>query len=188
MIIALTGTIGTGKTTAAKIFQENGCEIINVDALGHKLLQDPEILQKILAEFGSDIMDRQLQIDREKLSEIVFNDEAKLKILNKMIHPKLKAALDKTLYEIRQSSQIFILDVALFEELELQHKVDKVLLLKSDLENIYKRLNPKYTKRQVLTIINNQKQPVNADFIIENNGPEEILKEKIRKILEEIKQ
>ena len=105
-----------------------------------------------------------------------------------MIHPKLKAALDKTLYEIRQSSQIFILDVALFEELELQHKVDKVLLLKSDLENIYKRLNPKYTKRQVLTIINNQKQPVNADFIIENNGPEEILKEKIRKILEEIKQ
>ncbi len=186
MIIAITGQIGNGKTTTAKYFEELGCNIVNVDAIGHELLKSKEIRDKIVAEFGSDILDRTLHVDREKLSERVFDDEEKLRRLNGIIHPILIKELDRLLSELRKNLKINVLDVALLVELELENKVDKIILVRADLEKMYNRLIPKYTKKQVLNIINNQKRIEKADYEIDNNGTLEGLKNKVNMIFEDI--
>ena len=80
MILGITGSIGSGKTTAAKIFGKYHFNRIDADEIGHKLLKsDKKIKNKILKEFGSEIFDANKNIDREKLGNLVFSNSNELK-------------------------------------------------------------------------------------------------------------
>ncbi len=183
MIIAITGYIGSGKTTAAAVFKESGFEVINVDSLGHEILKSPQVRERIRAEFGLAILNRELEIDRKKLSKVVFNDTEKLKVLNKIVHPDLKAAIYKLL---KDSNKKIVVDVALFNELNLSPAVQKIILITADIVNIYERLKSRYEKREILTIMNSQSLPRSPDYIVENNGSIEDLHKRIRQIISEL--
>jgi len=180
MIIAITGYIGAGKTTTAGFFKGQGFHVINVDELGHELIDEPEIREKLKAEFGVKVMGRDLNVDRGKLSDLVFNDVGRLMTLNRIVHPFLKQLINK---KIRDSSQNIVLDVALFRELNLDDVVQHVILIQADVTKVYDRLSSRYTKRQIINIMNNQKITQKADFIIENNGTIEELKKRVMEII-----
>ena len=80
MIIGITGTFGSGKTTVADMFRKHGFKVINVDRLYHGIYNKNRILKnKIKKEFRT--------LNRNQLKKIVFNDSTKLKRLNKLAHP-----------------------------------------------------------------------------------------------------
>lgn len=186
MIVGITGYIGSGKTTIAKCFEQGGFTILDVDAISHELLRDQEIRTKLIATFGESILDRKLQIDRGKLSEIVFNNPEKLHRLNNIIHHKLRDVILETLKTMKKKHNRIIIDVALMDELKLLGYIDKLISIKTSLELIYQRLASRYTQREVLNVLNNQKMPLKADIVIENNGTLEELEQKVQQIINEL--
>jgi dephospho-CoA kinase len=179
MIIAITGYIGTGKTTAAAIFREKGWYVVNADEMGHAVLRDREIRDKLLAKFGSDIADRSMEIDREKLGKAVFSNDGNLQFLNSIAHPIMIAEL-RTFAGTKDK---LVIDVALYERLHIDKIADKAILVKSDVDRIFERLKNRFTQEQVIRIMNSQEQPKNPDYIIENNGTIEQFREKIERLI-----
>lgn len=187
MIIGITGHIGSGKTTIVQWFEQAGYTKLDVDAISHELLKDQEIRTKITAAFGEGILDRKLQVDRKKLSSIVFNNPQQLHRLNNIVHQKLRQSILDVLKDMKKKHDKIIMDVALLEELRLVSYVDKIILVKANLEVLYRRLAPRYTQREVLTAINNQKIPSHTDIILENNGSLEDLEQKMQKVISDLR-
>ncbi len=184
MIAAITGYIGSGKTTAAKIFESEGFTIINADKIAHRLLNSKTVRDKITTAFGMDILTRKLEIDREKLGKTVFNDETRLRILDSIIHPPLEIALKN---EINETHGNIVIDIALLSELHLKDLCEIVILIKSDILQVYEKLRDRYSKREILKIMNAQKIVSDADYIIINNSTVEELRKKVIRVCNEIK-
>ncbi len=171
MIIGITGTIGVGKSTTAQYFQKHGFVVIDCDALGHEILEkDSEVQQKLIGKYGQEIIGRNLKIDREKLAEIVFNQQQNIDELNLIIRPKLQQKVFALLAEYQQKHQQIVIEAAILKELELEDKVDTIIIIKAELDQIYQRLQRKYTQKQIVNIMNKQLLPKKYDFMINNKG------------------
>jgi len=180
MKVAITGYIGAGKTTTCHILNQLGYSIIEADLVGHELLEQEDIAEQIRAEFGIKVLDRGLKVDREKLSSLVFANDEMLAKLNLIVHPALKERLGVMLQE---ASGKVAVDAALYLELGLERMTDKSILVSTDIEIVYDRLNPMYTKQEILNVMNSQKLISKPDFTIDNNGSLEQLKSRIDQIL-----
>ena len=87
MIIGITGSFGSGKTTVAKMFVRLGAYAIDADKVYHSLIrQGEDCYKKIVSHFGKDILGKTGEIDRKKLGNIVFKEKSKLKLLDNLVH------------------------------------------------------------------------------------------------------
>jgi dephospho-CoA kinase len=87
-LIGLTGNIATGKSTVAEMLADLGATTIDADRVVHQLMhQDSEMRAEIVRAFGADILNKEAEIDRERLGRIVFNDPLQLRRLEEIIHP-----------------------------------------------------------------------------------------------------
>ncbi|MBM3248720.1 MAG: dephospho-CoA kinase, partial [Candidatus Omnitrophica bacterium] len=90
IIIGITGSFGTGKSTVAKIFASLGVKIIDTDKIVHKILRhDDKVSKQIIKVFGQGILDNSKNISREKLGKVVFRNNKLLKKLCDIIHPEV---------------------------------------------------------------------------------------------------
>lgn len=101
LVIGLTGSIGTGKSTVAKMFKQLGIPVIDADEIA-RLVVEPgkEAYEKIVETFGEDILQKDRTLDRKKLGAIVFNDEEKRKQLNGIVHPAIRKEMLLSLIHI----------------------------------------------------------------------------------------
>ena len=118
--IALTGNIGSGKSTAARVFEILGIPIYNADIEGHHLLRDKKIIEEVEKLFGDKVI-KEGKIDRKALAGIVFKKKETLVKLNAIIHPRVIADFNvyaKTIinknYVIFESAIIFEYDLNCF--------------------------------------------------------------------------
>ncbi|MGB9595065.1 MAG: dephospho-CoA kinase [Candidatus Poribacteria bacterium] len=178
MIIGLTGGIASGKTAIAKIFQDLGAIVINLDSLSHNLLKNDELIkEKLIYSFGYGILNDKGEIDRQKLGRLVFDNPNYLNHLNNIIHPKvIQLSNDLAKQELaKDKSKVVILDVPLLIECNMVDKVDLVVLVYTDKETQIKRLIERgLPENEAVKRINSQmsfeeKRPF-ADYIINNNG------------------
>ncbi len=102
--VAVTGSLGSGKSLALAWFRERGYKTESADDIGHELLVVADIREKIITVFGEDILQGD-SIDRKKLGNIVFSDQQKLQVLNDILHP---AIIDTIKQQIRTSEEEFI--------------------------------------------------------------------------------
>ena len=92
--IGLTGGIASGKSTVATMLRELGFAVLDADSLAHKLVEPGQpAYEEVLREFGPTILDAKGGVDRRKLGAIVFADREKLDRLNRIVHPRVKAAI-----------------------------------------------------------------------------------------------
>lgn len=118
-VIGLTGGVGSGKTVAANILAEiAGAEVLIADELGHRVMKKGEAgYQKIVECFGmADILDEQGEIARDRLSALVYSNEAALAKLNGIIHPAVKSYLEEYIGEHRKETGYLVLETALMFE------------------------------------------------------------------------
>ncbi|GAA9001489.1 dephospho-CoA kinase [Helicobacter pylori] len=126
--IALTGGIGTGKSTTIKILESQGYKILDADKIAHQLLQEHRF--EITQHFGSDILEKDI-LNRKKLGVIVFQNANELKWLEDFLHPLIRECMLQKAYELEKNHQIYFLDIPLFFEVggKKCYPVSKVVLI-----------------------------------------------------------
>jgi dephospho-CoA kinase len=179
MIIGLTGGIGSGKSTVAKIFATLGIPIYDADSAAKKLMQTNEDLKKsILSIFGEESYINN-ELNRKYISNIVFNNKDKLELLNSIVHPFTIA--DANNWAAKQRAPYTIKEAALLFETEAFHYVAYsigVQALESlRIKRVMQRDN--ITKEEVQARINKQipdsiKMKL-CDFVIQNNEEQLII-------------
>lgn len=117
ILIGLTGGIGSGKTTVARLLRARGAEIIDADILGHEVQRPGEPAYRALVErFGQQILDSAGSIDRAELGHIVFEDPAARSDLNSIMHPEIYKRIVERIEELKDSNHVVVLDAALLVE------------------------------------------------------------------------
>lgn len=177
--IGLTGNIASGKSFVEDTFREENIPCFDADKITHELLEnDFEIIEKIKTQFlndGFDILDKNGKISRNKLGAIVFKDKEKLKTLENIIHPVIKAKIN-SFFENNSVENIALAVVPLIFEAKMADMFDKIILVAVDkeiqLERLMKRNN--FTNEEAFLRINSQMPQSDkidkVDFVLWNNG------------------
>lgn len=188
MIVGITGFIGAGKTTAACFFPKQNWRTINVDILGHQILEKPAIKKQLIKKFGKQIIENS-KVSRKKLAASVFQDTKNLQQLNVIMHPFLKKEIEKRMYSknTKNAKKHLLLDCALLHELGLADKCDWIIEIFAPDNLRYERLKNRYTKKQQETMKKKQKKKKNRtadhDFVVINDSTKQQLRMEIQKII-----
>lgn len=179
LIIGITGSLGTGKTTVAKIFKKLGAVVLDADEIAHRLIEpDTAAWKKIKDYFGAGILKKNGAINRRVLAEEVFADKRRLNKLCGIIHPLVYKEMLREVERIkkRNSGAVVALDVPLLLESGGRSKVDKLIVVTASRDVQLKRAMGKFglIRADALRRIRAQ-MPLGekikaADFIIDNNG------------------
>lgn len=158
--IAVTGVIGSGKTTISKIFKEMGYDVIDADEISRNLTKKGSpVYEKILKEFGKEILKGNGEINRKALADIVFKDKKKKEILEGIIHPEVKKfCIDRANELEKAGKDILVLDIPLLFEAGMEDMVDYVILAYADEDTLYERVKKRdgLTKEEFFSRLKNQ--------------------------------
>ena len=178
MIIGLTGSIASGKSTVAKMLMEYQLPIVDADVVA-RLVVEPgtPTLQKIVEAFGEEALTETGEMNRQNIGAIIFHDEEKRKILNSIIHPAIRQEMlrQRDGY-IENGAKTVVMDIPLLFESKLQHFVDKILVVSVTEDIQLKRLMERnqLTEQEAKARIRSQlplaKKEMGADAVIHNNG------------------
>lgn len=182
--IGLTGGIGSGKSTACRIFSDLGVPVIDADQIAHKLTAKGQpAYQAILLAFGHEVIRSDGELDRNKIREIIFNDDTARLKLEGILHPLIYNEIDKQISRIDQG--YCIICIPLLIETGATDKVNRILVIDASVEQQIKRASARDGMDQnTITKIINTQVPRNerlkiADDIINNDGDMESLKKQI---------
>lgn len=191
MIIGLTGSIATGKSTVANMIKEMNIPVIDADKVAREVVEPGEkAYEQIVEYFGTEILFPDGTLNRKKLGTIVFQDEEKRNVLNSIVHPVIRERMDQQKEEyLAKGYKTVVLDIPLLFEGNRQDEFDKVLLVAVSEETQLKRLleRDKMGKEDALNRIRSQmpikdKIPL-ADAVIYNDGTIEETKTQLIAIL-----
>ena len=191
MNIGITGSIACGKSTVSEYLKEKGYTIIDADKLGHVALTSNDVKRKLAEKFGDGIIENN-EISREKLGKLVFGNDENLKILNSIIHPKIKELILK-LQEEHKDEDLVFLDIALLYEANFVDLVEKVAVVYVDEDVQLERLMARnsLTKEEAIKRIESQMSPQEkallGDFVINNSYSKEDTFQQIEEIIERLK-
>jgi dephospho-CoA kinase len=187
--IGLTGGIGCGKTTVAKMFSCLGIPVYNSDIRAKAIMQEDEQLKEQLVQaFGERTFDSG-KLNRPFLAALVFSDEEELQKLNAIVHPAIQKDFD--IWASLQNATYIIKEAAILFESGANRGLDKVILVEAPedlrIERVLKR--DAVTKEEVRARISkqwtdSQKKPL-SDFVIMNNE-KSLLLEQVLKVHEEL--
>ncbi len=185
-IIGLTGGIGSGKSTVAEFLAELGAVVLDADKIGHEILAtDAEVRQEIVDNFGRQVLDREGNISRKKLADIVFKDRESLIKLNLITHPPIYRRLQSILEAYQQQGiEVVVIDAPLLIEAGWATRVDETWVTIAPKEVIVERLEKRGLKREdILSRISMQILPEDrmkaAKIVINTNVSLEDLKQAI---------
>jgi dephospho-CoA kinase len=190
LILGLTGSIGMGKSTTAKLFAEAGVPVYDADATVHKIYQG-EAASAIEAAFPGTTVDG--KVDRNKLSARVVHDPAAMKQLEQIVHPMLGASREKFLDDAERSgAPVAVVDVPLLFETGGEKRVDAVVVVTTSPEVQRERIlaRDNMTGEKLDAILARQLPDVEkrerADFVVDTSHGLDPVRAQIRDILREV--
>jgi len=193
--VGLTGGIASGKSTVAKMFEDQGAYLIDFDALAHFVEEPDHPAWKAIVEFfGREILNEDGTINRAKLGLIVFSDHEKLSMLNSIVHPAVFDMWRRRTEDIRKINPraIVVSDVPLLLEVRMQHLFDVVILVHVSPEDQIRRLTERneYSRKEAERRLDTQ-MPIDekishADFVIDNKGPIETTRSVVNAVWKEL--
>jgi dephospho-CoA kinase len=189
IILGLTGSIGMGKSTTAKLFQEAGVPVYDADAAVHKIYEGEAALA-IETAFPGTTADG--KVDRNKLSAKVVHDPAAMKRLEQIVHPMLGASRQKFLHDAEQSgSPVAVVDIPLLFETGGEKRVDAVVVVTTTPEiqrqRILERDNMTGEKLDALLArqLPDAEKRKRADFVVDTSHGLDPVRARIRDILDQ---
>ena len=181
MLIGLTGPSGAGKSSAAALFREAGCRIIDCDALVHSLYEDARYAALVADAFGDEYLSDGV-VDRKKLGALVFSEPSALKKLNETVSPFIMSSVKNHIAEAKQTGIPTVLDAPLLFEYGLETDCDMTVGVIAETEILIERLaardgKPKEALRARLASQHDiYFFRIHCDYILENNGDEDMLR------------
>lgn len=189
-ILGLTGSIGMGKSTTAKLFAEAGVPVYDADATVRKLYEG-EAVPSIEAAFPGTTADG--KVDRQKLSARVVHDPAAMKQLEQIVHPMLGASRQKFFEAAEQAgAPVVVVDVPLLFETGGEKRVDAVVVVTTSPENQRERILARGTMTSVAldSILARQlpdaEKRKRADFVVDTSHGLDPVRAQIRDILQQV--
>lgn len=194
IVVGLTGSMGSGKSTVAQMFQELGAYLIDWDVLAREVVRPHmKTWQEIVDYFGRDVLNDDLTLNRPKLGSIVFNDPEKLARLNQITHPAVIEADAARTEEIKRTDPqaIVVKDVPLLIEARLHNQVDEVVVVMASQENQLQRLtgrgiSPEDARQRIAAQMPLAEKVKVADFVIDNDGTLEDTRRQVKQIFESL--
>ena len=141
-IIGLTGSIGSGKSTVARLLAELGAAVIDADKLGHEVYRPgTEAWREVVTAFGRQILATSGEIDRTRLGEIVFNSPEALARLDRITHPWIYEMVKTRIDEYRrQKMPVVVLEAPLLIEAKWTSLVDEVWITIAPESKVFERV------------------------------------------------
>jgi dephospho-CoA kinase len=196
LIVGLTGGVASGKTAVSQVLKEEGAYIIDADQIARELVQPHKpAWNELIRAFGKGILQKDGSIHRKKLADKVFADPKQRKLLNQILHPRIKEEMDRRTKEIgqRDPEAIVVIDAPLIVELEDHREMDKLIVVTTTQTQQIDRLKDRDGAKleEALRIISSQ-MPLEekvklADFVIRNEGSLEETKKRAREVFKELK-
>lgn len=196
LIVGLTGGVASGKTAVSQVLKEEGAYIIDADQIARELVQPHKpAWNELIRAFGKEILQEDGFIHRKKLADKVFADPKKRKLLNQILHPRIKEEMDRRTKEIGQkdSEAIVVIDAPLIVELGDHREMDKLIVVASTQTQQIERLKERdgIGPEEALRILSSQmpvEEKVNlADFVIRNEGSLEETKKRAKEVFKELR-
>ncbi|WP_419958707.1 dephospho-CoA kinase [Psychrobacillus psychrotolerans] len=191
MIIGLTGSIASGKSTVANMLSEMGFPIIDADLVARVVVEKgTTTLETIKEVFGTQVIHEDGTLNREELGALIFSDPSKRKQLNDIMHPAIREEmLVQRQQLVQQGHPVIIMDIPLLFESRLQSFVDKILVVTVTEQKQLERLMARngFTHEEARLRIQSQLplsvKEEGADAVIYNNETIEETKQQLQKIL-----
>ena len=188
-IVAITGSIGCGKTTLSKLAKSLGCVVFDIDGWVRRLYNKKNFIDMVAKEFP-EVRDGN-KIDKRKLRNIVFDNRKKLIKLETLIHPFLKDNLQMIIRKNARRKGIAFVDAALLFESGWDRYCDAVIVADVDYEIQKKRVMERdnvsaedFEKINSVQMDNEQKRMM-ADVVIDTNKPMNVLRAEMAEIINE---
>lgn len=190
LIVALTGGIGSGKSTVGELFQQLGAVVVDSDQLAREVVERGSLgFEQIVTLFGDEIL-KNGEINRSMLAEIIFKDPAKRKELEQITHPLIRKAFSDIVSKSGDKA-IVINQIPLLVESKYEYNFDHVITVSTSEDKRIERLLAKgYTREQIQNRMKSQASDLErekiADSIIQNNEGEIELLAQVEKIWEQL--
>ena len=189
-LAAITGSIGCGKTTLSKIVRRLGYVVYDIDGWVRRFYYQKDFIKVIAAHFP-EVMEGE-KVNKRKLRNLVFGDNARLKVLGSLIHPFLKQTLMNVRRRNARRADLFFMDVALLFEMGWDKYCDYIVVADVDYETqkmrVMRRDNISAADFDKINRIqmDNAAKKVLADVIINTDKPINLLKVELLAMIEEI--
>ncbi|WP_342598586.1 dephospho-CoA kinase [Psychrobacillus sp. FSL H8-0483] len=192
MIIGLTGSIASGKSTVSDMLKALNYPIIDADVVARVVVEKgTKTLETIKEVFGKEVISEDGSLNREKLGSIIFSTPQKRKQLNDIIHPAIRVEMIRQKEELlKDGHPTIVMDIPLLFESKLQSYVDKILVVTVTEETQLQRLMARnnYSLEEAKARIQSQLplsiKEKGADAVIYNNGTLQSTEEQLKKVLD----
>ena len=170
--VAITGGIGTGKTTISSMFSDKGIPVFNSDEIAKEIMNTNSLLKnEIVTAFGDKAYDKN-KLNKEYLSDVIFNDEPLLKKINSIVHPYVADEFNSWIQE--QDSKYIIYESAIIFENQAEDFFDKIICVTASEEEVISRIMKRndFSVDKIKSIINkqlpNDAKVQKSDYVIES--------------------
>jgi dephospho-CoA kinase len=177
LLVGLTGGLGAGKSTVARMLRERGAVVVDADDLSRKALEPgTPAFEQVCDVFGRDILDAEGRIDRRQLAARVFADEGKRRVLESITHPEVFRKLAEAVEALRGTDAVLVFDAALIVETGFHQAVDVLVVVTVPTEDQVRRVavDRGMEKDEARARIAAQADPARrealADVVIRNDG------------------
>lgn len=130
-MIGILGGMYSGKSTVAAELAKLGCAVIDADTISHQLIEEKDVLKKIVRVFGKEILDNKGEVDRSALANRVFGDPAKLAILTGILHPLVMVRVEQLIaqFNTQPAVRAIALDIPLLAEVGWEKRCDHIIFV-----------------------------------------------------------
>lgn len=187
MYLGLSGGIGSGKSTVAKILSDLGAVVIDADAIAKEVLEPGQVgYESVVHAFGESVLDTSGNIDRQQLAAAVFQDTSQLAQLEAIVHPAVSARVTQ-IRESLPANSIVVYDTPLLVEKQLQDQFDKVIIVIADVDIRRSRLvgrglDTSDISARIANQVTDKQRMAIADFVVTNNGSLQELREHVTQV------
>jgi dephospho-CoA kinase len=177
-IVGLTGGIGSGKSTVARMLAARGARVIDADLLAREVVApDLPAWQEIVEHFGEEVLNPDRTLNRERLAAVVFGDEDRRRLLNGIVHPRIgQETLERIKVFEREGAPLVVFDAALLLETPATNWIRPVIVVVADEETRVGRVvardgtGAETARSRMAAQWTDAERVQHADYVIDNSG------------------
>lgn len=177
LLVGLTGGLGAGKSTVARMLSERGAVVVDADDLARTALEPGTPgFEQVCDVFGRDILDAEGRIDRRELAARVFADEGKRRVLESITHPEVFRKLAEAVEDLRGTDAVVVFDAALIVETGFHEAVDVLVVVTATTEDQVRRvagdrgMEEDEARARIAAQADPARREALADVVIRNDG------------------
>lgn len=196
IIAALTGSIGSGKSSAARRFEELGATVVDADVLARlAVAPGTSALESIRRTFGDEVLTAAGELDRKRLGTVVFGDRNKLKTLESIVHPEVRRLFDQELRSFlgNSASPVFIYVVPLLFEAGRHPAIERVITVTSPRDEAIRRIMERdgcdraLAEKKFDSQLPPEEKERRSDFVIRNDSTLEHLRNEVDRVYDSLR-